>query len=317
MPQPQKQRERHGQIVSALKKEASHAGKKPNDVYNQFFREVFLHELMRLNDGWVLKGGTNIYCRIPGARQTKDLDLFRQYAPTSALKAADSLIATMNKHRVGPYTFQVEKSNGKAERIGTIDSKRLKVTVTYGLGSSNRFIEFSIDVSGDLEVTSEVESVTVASSYDVQTPYLPEHFQVTSYPIANQIADKVCAMYEIHGDTPPGKASTRYHDLYDIALLASELPPTTQLNAAELRDALNSQQQIRGVTLPTNLNIPDATWADRYPKAAKKFGNEIRKEFLILDEALRVAALLIDPILNNELHTLTTTWNSATLSWTQ
>lgn len=98
MPQPQKQRERHGQIVSALKKEASHAGKKPNDVYNQFFREVFLHELMRLNDGWVLKGGTNIYCRIPGARQTKDLDLFRQYAPTSALKAADSLIATMNKH---------------------------------------------------------------------------------------------------------------------------------------------------------------------------------------------------------------------------
>ena len=42
---------------------------------------------MRLNDGWVLKGGTNIYCRIPGARQTKDLDLFPAICPYLSLKS--------------------------------------------------------------------------------------------------------------------------------------------------------------------------------------------------------------------------------------
>lgn len=68
----------HGQITTALKKEAKAQGKNPNDVYNQFFREVFLHELMQHQNGWVLKGGSNIYCRVPGARQTKDLDLYRQ-----------------------------------------------------------------------------------------------------------------------------------------------------------------------------------------------------------------------------------------------
>lgn len=56
----------HTQITAALKAEAKAQGAKPNDVYNQFFREVFLHELMRQDSGWVLKGGSNIYCRIPG-----------------------------------------------------------------------------------------------------------------------------------------------------------------------------------------------------------------------------------------------------------
>ena len=269
---------------------------------------------MRLHDGWVLKGGTNIYCRIPGARQTKDLDLYRQYDPTSALEATDALISTMDNHRVGPYLFRVAKSR-KTERAGTIDSKRLQVAVMHGLGGTNRFLAFSIDVSGDLEVTSNVESLTVTSSYNVNTPYLPGHFKVASYPIANQVADKVCAMFERHGDTPPGKASTRYHDLYDVALIASELPSSTVLNAGELQSALDSQRHIRGIYLPKHLCIPDATWETQYPIAAKKFGNDIRQEFFELDEALRVAGLLLDPILDESLDQPELNWDSTSLSW--
>lgn len=75
-----------------------------------------------------------------------------------------------------------------------------------------------------LEVTGVAETLTVPASYQVATEFLPPSFPVHSYPVASQLADKVCAMYERHGATPPGRASTRYHDLYGIALIASELP---------------------------------------------------------------------------------------------
>lgn len=74
-----KVRQRHNQIVNALKSEARSRGADISDVYNQFFREVFLNELMQEGEGWVLKGGTNVYCRIPGARQTKDLDIYHDF----------------------------------------------------------------------------------------------------------------------------------------------------------------------------------------------------------------------------------------------
>ena len=68
---------------------------------------------MRLGEGWVLKGGTNVYCRIPGARHTKDLDLYRHIDPTSALSAAEFLVEVMGGHREGPYTFDLELTSRK------------------------------------------------------------------------------------------------------------------------------------------------------------------------------------------------------------
>lgn len=192
----------HGKITTALKAEAKALGKNPNDVYNQFFREVFLHELMEHQNGWVLKGGSNIYCRLPGARQTRDLDLYRQDDPTSSTGAAEVLVAAMNGHRVGPYSFWVEHPE-RTGVAGTVDSERIDVTVVHGV--NNRFLSFGVDVSGDLEVTGTVEALTVAASYELTTEFLPHRFRVYSYPVASQIADKVCAMYERHGETHRGK----------------------------------------------------------------------------------------------------------------
>ncbi|MGP5693370.1 nucleotidyl transferase AbiEii/AbiGii toxin family protein [Corynebacterium variabile] len=306
MQEAPKMKRTHGQITAALKAEAKAQGKNPNDVYNQFFREAFLHELMQHQDGWVLKGGSNIYCRVPGARQTKDLDLYRQDDPTSSTGAAAALVAAMNGHRVGPYAFRVEHPD-RTGAAGTVDSERIDVTVSYGV---NRFLSFGVDVSGDLEATGTVEPLTVPASYEVTTEFLPHTFQVYSYPVASQIADKVCAMYERHGETPPGRASTRYHDLYDVALMARELT----LSAADLRAALNTQCQVRKMTLPERLVIPDDSWATQYSAKAKKFGSE-RWGLKELDEALRVAGLLVDPVLSGELDGLDQSWDCAVLLW--
>lgn len=276
-------------------------------MYNQFFREVFLHELMQHQNGWVLKGGSNIYCRVPGARQTKDLDLYRQNAPTSSAEASAALVTVMNGHVVGPYMFQVDPPD-RTRSIGTVDSERIHVTVTHGV--NNRLLFFGVDVSGDLKVTGVVETLTVAASYEVDTEFLPHRFQIYSYPVASQIADKICAMYERHGTTPPGRASTRYHDLYDVALMARELTVT----AADLRAALDTQCQVRRMTLPSHLVLPDDIWTTQYPAKAKNFGSE-RWGLESLDEALRVAGLLVDPVLSGEIDGSDRSWDCMALLW--
>lgn len=297
----------HGQITTALKAEAKVRGESTNDVYNQFFREVFLHELMQHQNGWVLKGGSNIYCRVPGARQTRDLDLYRQDDPTSSTGAADALVTAMNGHRVGPYTFRVEHPTRTAA-AGTVDSERIDVTVVHGV--NNRFLSFGVDVSGDLEVTGTVEPLTVPASYEVTTEFLPHTFRVYSYPVASQIADKVCAMYERHGETPPGRASTRYHDLYDVALIARELT----VSAADLRAALDTQCRVRGMTLPEHLVLPDGSWTTQYPVKAEKFGSD-RWGLKDIDEAVRVAGLLVDPVLSGDFGGADQRWDYAALRW--
>ncbi|MGH3693775.1 MAG: nucleotidyl transferase AbiEii/AbiGii toxin family protein [Pseudonocardiaceae bacterium] len=77
-----------------------------------------------------------------------------------------------------------------------------------------------------------------------------------AYPITDHIADKVCAMIEIHhrSDRQP-QSSTRYHDLADLATFAR----TTVVDAHALTRALRSEADRRGLQLPDKLTIPDPT----------------------------------------------------------
>ena len=304
---PAKVRKTHNQITGALKKEAKSRGLQPNTVYNQFFREVFLNELMQADAGWVLKGGTNVYCRIPVARQTKDLDLYRHVDPTSALSAAEFLVEVMNGHQAGPYTFDLERTFRKT-MAGPVENERVTVAVLRGAG--NEFAEFNIDVSGDLEVSGSVDEVTVKASFDLVTDFFPNAFQVTSYPVENQIADKVAAMYDRYGETPPGKASTRYHDFFDIALMASKL----SVAADSLRRALEQQCKLRGVDLPNQMREPEPGRGYAYERKATKLGWG-SEELCAFEGALAIASRLLDPLLAKAPSVHGATWDPVTSSW--
>lgn len=276
----------HSQITAGLREFAKQQKLSANVVYNRFFREVFLAELMAKNSGWVLKGGTNLYCLIPGARHTQDLDLYRQDSPTGHRDAAQTLITMMNHTEVGPYTFEV--TNPRAETIsGTIDNIQLSVIVRFG---TSEFSRFSIDVSGDLEVPLVAEPVLMNRSDSLDVPFVPPTFPVWSYPVENQLADKVCAMYEVHGSG----VSTRYRDLYDIGLIALELDVDTE----KLRAALQTQERIRTLTLPTHMVLPGKEWLTGYKKFISTV-HEPRLELKELDNAMTVAGALMNPILGN------------------
>lgn len=293
-----------GQIRNALKKEAREQGIAPNDTYNRFFRELFLADLMNRDDGWILKGGTNLYCRIPGARHTRDLDLYRQHDPTAYLQAAADLIETMHGATIGPYRFTVTAPEHETVN-GTIDSINLTVEVFHGVSP---ILVFGIDVSGDLRVPEVTDTVTVERSDQVELEFMDRDYIIRSYPIENQVADKVSAMYELHGHRR--QASTRYRDLYDIALIALEL----EIDATRLADALRIQAQIRGLILPRELYLPNAKWVEGYTKLTRTMPQP-REEIIDVDDALRIAGALTDPVLLSLEDTVAGTWSPRTGHW--
>lgn len=298
----QKTRATHSQITAGLRELAKQQKLTPNVVYSRFFREVFLAELMAKDPGWVLKGGTNLYCLIPGARHTQDLDLYRQDSPTGHRDAATTLITVMDQATVGPYTFEVY--NPRVDTIsGTIDNIQLSVIVRFGTGEFSRF---SIDVSGDLEVPAVTGPLLVTRSDPLDVPFVAQTFPVLSYPVENQLADKVCAMYEVHGS----RASTRYRDLYDIGLIALEL----EVDAETLRTALRTQEHLRAMTLPDHMVLPGDEWLSGY----ERFLGTLQQpwaELNSVESALAMAGALLDPLLVNEAQPTSGKWSPNTRQW--
>lgn len=298
----QKTRATHSQITAGLREFAKQQKLTPSVVYSRFFREVFLAELTAKDPGWVLKGGTNLYCLIPGARHTQDLDLYRQDSPTGHRDAATTLITVMDQATVGPYTFEVY--NPRVDTIsGTIDNIQLSVIVRFGTGEFSRF---SIDVSGDLEVPAVTEPLLVTRSDPLDVPFVAQEFPVLSYPVENQLADKVCAMYEVHGS----RASTRYRDLYDIGLIALEL----EVDAETLRTALRTQEHLRAMTLPDRMVLPSDEWLSGY----ERFIGTLQQpwaELNSVDNALAMAGALLDPLLVNEAQVAAGKWSPGTRQW--
>lgn len=92
--------------------------------------------------------------------------------------------------------------------------------------------------------------------------------------------------------------------------MARELTVT----AADLREALDAQCRVRGMTLPERLVLPDDSWATQYPVKAEKFGSD-RWGLKEIDEALRVAGLLVDPVLSGEFGRADQRWDCAALLW--
>lgn len=297
-----KTRTTYSQITAGLREFAKQQKLTPNAVYSRFFREIFLAELMTTDPGWVLKGGTNLYCLIPGARHTQDLDLYRQDTPTGHRDAARTLIHVMDNTRVGPYTFEV-RSPRAGKVSGTIDNIELTVLVRFGIGEFSRF---SIDVSGDLDVPTVTEPLLVTRSDPLDEPFVPHTFAVLSYPVENQLADKTCAMYETHG----ARASTRYRDLYDIGLIALEL----EVDGNRLRMALDRQAQIRGVMLPLEMTLPSEEWSTGYRKFIGTL-HQPRPELLAVEDALMRAGRLLNPLLATSNQMKRTTWSAQAQQW--
>ena len=105
----------------------------------------------------------------------------------------------------------------------------LKVAFVPLLGGK-RLQEVSIDLVADRVACGEPEIVTPADRIDVAGVPM---FDYRVYPLANSLADKLCAMVETHD----GKPSSRIKDLVDVAIYAT----TVDIDGGELCRRVRSE----------------------------------------------------------------------------
>ena len=158
----------------------------PAGAMNEFFRLQFLG-LLSERQGWVLKGGTNLLCRLAEARSTKDLDLFLDSFAT-AEESARLLVGQMDGAMVGRYRFELGQPQIGDE--GHLDVARLDVKVTEH-ATDLAVSHFSVDVAG--AVTLNAAPIRHEVRVPVAVPGYHNTIGIQLYPIENQLADKLCA----------------------------------------------------------------------------------------------------------------------------
>lgn len=208
----------------------------------RFLARVFHQDITQ----WVLKGGIGLLIRLPSARFSRDLDLFNR--ETGLAGAIAELERRASITGLDPLAFQLLTPRPMMGGVAGVT-----VTVQAFLGTT-LYGSFPIDLSTNLEPVGQIEIVIPEPVVSVADVSLPTPIQV--YPLPDQIADKVRAMYSRYGSM--GAPSSRFHDLVDLVLIIS----SCRIDAGELRRSLARQSEIRSLQLPARL-VPPAPLLDQ------------------------------------------------------
>lgn len=273
-------------------------GERLSDLLRQFAYDRLLARVFTAEpDGWVLKGAAAMLARLPQARHSKDIDLYSQTGDLAHAERALREAATLD---LGDY-FRFEL--GPAERLHQgVDAVRVPITAYLG---PTEFASFQADLVVDLSMTGPVENVGALIDLDIGL----EQPRYWAYPVVDHIADKVCAMLEMHPRTNGAPSpTTRYRDLVDLATFAR----TSEIDGRALGRALRSEARRRELTLPDHLPDPAGSgWRAGYARAARDAPSLPDRD---LDAALRTARAMLDPILRDELDGR---WDPDNCAWRQ
>jgi hypothetical protein len=246
-------------------------------AFSRFLARIFAEQ----PDDWALKGAGALLARIPVARASNDLDLV---ARASLELVGDRLRQAAAVDLDDGFTFTIAAGS----RPITGNNRGLRFT-TEGRIGPYLLATFRVDVVVDWTNTRPLEAVPPATPIPaVAHPGPPWRV----YPIADHLADKVCATYEY----VDAARSTRFHDLVDIALIACNLT----VRAADLASALESESRRRGIALPQGYLPPDHSMWERGFTRLQRAAGPLGAKWPSYTDAMAVAQALLDPILTGE-----------------
>jgi hypothetical protein len=246
---------------------------------------------------WVIKGGFGLILRLDPSRTSNDIDIayFDEGAePDDALAALRrACAAELDDY----FHFTVD-------RIAEVAPDRARrVTVICRLGA-REWSRFHVDLvlaraAIESEPLGDAPSLTGIAAIDE----IPLGVELLAWP--QQIAEKVCAIFEIRDGGPSG----RLRDLTDLAMIAGQI---SNLDGTTLCDTLAIEAAARPLiaALPTSLQLePEQRreWAQASRRAT-------RGAPIPFDEAERIASQLVNPVLDGSARGHR--WDTTTRSWT-
>jgi len=285
-------------LTDRLRPLAEESGMELSALLRQFAYDRLLCRVFSTDsERWVLKGATAMLARLEGrARHTLDVDLCRR---DGSLADAETALREAAAVDLGDY-FRFTLGGARRMAQGA-DALRIPVVVFLG---ATEFTRFHVDLVADRSMTGTAEELQPL--IPVELPGVPR-VTYRVYPIADHIADKVCAMLERH-PRADGRAeySTRYRDLVDLVTFAH----TGTVNASELRRAIDSRAKRRQLTLPDFLEVPSSSgWVAGYARVARDAPGLKERD---LESAVATARGFIDPVLTG---TANGHWDPAAMVW--
>lgn len=249
-------------LLAAVKAKAADQAARNQQPTQQVLRQfVYDRLLARLfhdpQAPWVLKGGNALMSREPiEARASLDLDLAARQARDnldSMLRDFEAAVAfDLGDH----FRFVITR---RREHQGDTQPKVSGYQLTLDAYCGTKKLDaVRIDLVTGTLITGNPEPLTRSSlPIDGLDPVV-----VTVYPIADHVADKLCAIAETHGTA--GRASSRVRDLVDLVVIAT----TQNVDADELTRAIDLEWDYRGLPgLPAF--DPPGGWARLYPGLAQ------------------------------------------------
>lgn len=290
---------------AALKQAAVNMSKKtgmsiPDLMKIFYFNRLAARVFTKEPDGWLIKGGQALLVRYRGAaRLSQDIDLQSTDPDRSADEARQLVVEAASldlddylRYIPGKFDSHSDEGRGGAQYftvfLGTQQVATLKVDLVVGRALSG---------------TPEIR--TLQSAVDLEWPV--DWPDVRLYPVIDHIADKICAMYERHGES----GSSRYRDLADLLLISQrEAVPGPAVTRTLHSEVERRQQAGIRVVLPVGFTVPGPGWPDNYPRqAALVVGLRGCGSYA---EAEQAAAAFINPMLNG---TAKGTWNPHHAAW--
>jgi hypothetical protein len=284
----------------------------PQELRGQRLREIAYRRLLARifvtqPERWVVKGGVALLLRLDPNRTSNDIDL------TYVAEAGEHAIALKTlveaaAHDLGDF-FEFEVGRDQIEEVDPDHplERALSVPVIARIGSTP-FAEFSIDLALPREDEVEVEWVQPEATLTGQ-PEVDLTAPVALLALPAQIADKLCALHERHGD---GHHSSRARDLADLAMIAQQKDAEgSRLIAHARREEARRQKAGTLIEpLPTALQLAEeqiADWGPRWKKAT-------RDAPVTFEEAQAVATAFLTPVLDGTADRMR--WNANTQNWT-
>lgn len=254
-----------------------------NELQRQFAYDRALARIFTSPDAdlWVLKGAGALLARLEHARHSKDIDVFfaEQHADTA--KAVGALRSALQMDLGDFFSFDVAKIVPLQEEV-----KGSRVHVAARLGPKP-FAVFHIDAVVGTSMSGEPDLVAPLTPLSITGLVRPLY---RTFPLADHLADKLCAITSTHLSGERVRASTRIKDLVDIALIAA----TQHIAASALRTAIIVNTAHRGLPIPETFAVPDeAAWRRGYPKVASDAPGPAPS----FEQAVELASSLFNPIL--------------------
>lgn len=287
-------------LNSQARIDSARLGVPTQELVGRFYFQRLLARVFQ-SEGWILKGGQALLVRYPAqARYSRDIDLFRP-----AQGNLDEAVAALDRAaRLDLDDFLTY--NQRSRSTNAADAATFKFDVALGTRHKD---SISVDLVVKSTPTAAPNRVRLEPAVGLAWPdNWPE---VTLYPIADHIADKICAMYERHEQT--GGASSRFRDLADLLLISQQ----ETVNGQSVRTALDSEIRRRtslgtDLRVPQEFEVPDpVSWKSRYPAAAALV-NGLRG-CRTLDEATTAAHAFLTPLLGST--TSPGTWDPSVSAW--